>query len=139
MAQEHPVSKPVSGLADISLSALPDDGLSRESMLQLFDQDEELLAELAELFLADSPALLSEIQAGVRALDAAAVERAAHALKGSVGNFGAKRALELSRRMEVMGRSRDLRGAPETLAALQEEMARLSALMTAQVAREKPR
>jgi two-component system sensor histidine kinase/response regulator len=139
MAQEHPVSNPVRGLADISWSALPDDAPSRESMLQLFDQDEELLTELAVLFLADSPALLSEIQAGVAALDAWRVERAAHALKGSVGNFGAKRAFELSRRLEVMGRSHDLRSAAETLTALDEEMARLSALMTAEAAREKPR
>ena len=137
MASEYPISKPVEVVADISSPALPDDRLSRESMLQVFDQDAALLRELAELFLADSPILLNDIQTGVAALDAAKVERAAHTLKGSVGNFGAKRAFELSRRIEAMARNHDLGGAPETLAALNQEMARVSALMAAEVAREK--
>jgi HPt (histidine-containing phosphotransfer) domain-containing protein len=139
MAADQPVSKRVEGPSDTSASALPDDELSHESMLELFEQDAALLSELAELFLEDSPALLHDIQAGVAALDAGMVERAAHTLKGSVGNFGAKRALELARRIEAMARGRDLSGAPEALSALEQEMARVSALMAAEVPREKLR
>ena len=137
MAQELPVTKPVDVVADASSLALPDDLLSRESMLQVFDQDAALLCELAELFLEDSPVLLNDIQTGVAALDAAKVERAAHTLKGSVGNFGAKRAFELARRIEAMARNHDLAGAPEALTALGQEMARVCALMAAEVAPEK--
>ena len=137
MASEYPGSKPVEVVADVFSPPLPDELLSRESMLQVFDQDAALLCELAELFLADSPILLNHIQTGVAALDAEKVERAAHTLKGSVGNFGAKRAFELSRRIEAMARNHDLGGAPEALTALDQEMARVSAVMAAEVAREK--
>ena len=51
--------------------------------------------------------------------DAVKLENAAHALKGSVANFGARDAVEASLNLETLGRNRDLAGATESLAALE--------------------
>ena len=131
MALEHQISHPGDIPTNDFSASLPEDALSRESLLELFDQDAQLLAELAELFLADSRGLLSGLAAGVAAGDAVKVEHAAHALKGSVGNFGAKRAAELARRIETMGRNHDLGGAAPVLRELSEEISRVNILLTA--------
>ena len=138
MAPEQPVSKRAKEPANASASIMPADVMNRESLLELFDQDETLLSELAELFLDDSTRLMQDIRAGVAAFDAEKVERAAHTLKGSVGNFGAKRGFELARRMEAMGRGHDLVGAPQALIALEEEMSCISASL-AEVVRREPK
>jgi HPt (histidine-containing phosphotransfer) domain-containing protein len=87
--------------------------------------DKELLEEVAQLFLETSPDLVAEIGRAVAAGNAEALERAAHTLKGSVGNFGAEAAFEAALRLEKMGRSRDLSGVEAALRALEEEMERL--------------
>jgi len=127
MATERPGSKQAERPADASGSGLPEEDLSRAALLELFGEDEDLLRELVGLFLEDSPALLNDLRAGVAGQDAAKVERAAHTLKGSVGNFGAKGTAELALRLEIMGRTRDLGGAPEALTALERELQRISA------------
>jgi len=53
------------------------------------DGDPELLVDLIQMYLADSPAKLDAIMRGIAARDWEQVERAAHALKGSSGNLGA--------------------------------------------------
>jgi two-component system sensor histidine kinase/response regulator len=135
MATERPGSKQAERPADASLDGLPEDGLSRAALLELFGEDEDLLRELVGLFLEDSPALLNDLRAGVAGQDAVKVERAAHSLKGSVGNFGATRLAELARRLEAMGRARDLDSAPDALTALEQELARISARL-GEIARE---
>jgi HPt (histidine-containing phosphotransfer) domain-containing protein len=87
--------------------------------------DKELLEEVAQLFLDTSPHLLAGIRQAVAARDAPALERSAHTLKGSVGNFGAEAAFQAALRLERIGRSRDLSGAEEALQALEGEMERL--------------
>ena len=54
-----------------------------------------LLKELVGLFLNEIPELLTDLRKAVKAGDANAIERAAHKLKGSVGNFAARPSLRL--------------------------------------------
>ena len=61
--------------------------------------------------------------------DDQAVERAAHKLKGSVGIFGAERALDVAQALENMGREGDLTGAEEACLRLDEEIGRLKGAM----------
>jgi len=138
MATERPGTKAVETPANAASNGAPEEDLSRAALLELFGEDENLLRELVGLFLEDSPPLLNDLRAGVAGLDAAMVERAAHALKGSVGNFGAKRLAELARQLETMGRARDLAGAREALTALEQELERVSAQLVG-VAAEKSR
>ena len=80
----------------------------RAAALDEVDGDEELLGELAQIFLEDSTRLLSAVQSAAAAGDAGQLMRAAHALKGSVANFGARRAVEAALRLESMGKDGDV-------------------------------
>ncbi len=80
--------------------------------------DEELLKELGDLFLEEYPRLLAEIHDAHKQGAAAQLGRAAHSLKGSVANFGAKDAVELATQLEQCGVKGDLDAVDEVLHAL---------------------
>ena len=110
------------------ISALPateSEVLDTAAILERVDGDVKLLTEIADLFIHDSPKLLAEIQESVVRGDGLRLERAAHRLKGSAGNFGARTVYEKASRLEEMGREKDLRHAGEACAELEEAMARL--------------
>ena len=88
---------------------VPDPGtcFDRASALAGLDGDEALLRDLAELFLADCPRLLAAFRGAVAARDPARIARAAHAIKGSVANFGAPAATAAAQRLESLGRHAD--------------------------------
>jgi PAS domain S-box-containing protein len=100
-------------------------GLDRAAVLARLDGDEELLAELAGLFIQESPKRLSAIQQAIEQDDAKGLERAAHALKGSVGNFVIPTAVKAAQTLETMGREGNLAAADTAYAVLQEEIAGL--------------
>jgi CheY-like chemotaxis protein len=87
--------------------------------------DRELLAQMVELFRAESPKMLSDVRKSVVSSDAAALARSAHALNGSMGNFGPTESFESARELERMGREGVLAGASERLSMLEEQVARL--------------
>jgi HPt (histidine-containing phosphotransfer) domain-containing protein len=95
--------------------------------MERLEGDQELLGELVELFLADSPRLLEEIRAAVESQDADQLMRAAHTLKGSVSNFCAPLAVEAAQKLEAQGRAGNLASAPQCLARLEQVMERLTA------------
>ena len=66
----------------------------RAAALEGLDGDEELLQDLAAVFLEDSPRLMAAVRQAVAEGDPGRLERAAHSLKGSVANFGARAASE---------------------------------------------
>ncbi|HEY1755397.1 MAG TPA: Hpt domain-containing protein [Bryobacteraceae bacterium] len=93
--------------------------LDREVALARMGGDEELLKEIAALFLENYQDWLRDLRQATARGDALMVERTAHGLKGSVANFGARNAVEASLNLEHLGRTRDLAGATESLAALE--------------------
>ena len=66
--------------------------------------------------------MVASIRGAIDASDADALRRAAHALKGSVANFAAERAVESARRLERMGIDRDLAAARPALRELEEAL-----------------
>ena len=70
--------------------------------------------------------MMSQIREAIRQGSAAELESGAHALKGSVSNFGAKTAVNLSQKLEIMGRNRALGAAMDVFAELELEIGRLS-------------
>jgi signal transduction histidine kinase/CheY-like chemotaxis protein len=88
--------------------------------------DEELLREIAEMFLSDCPKLISNLRGTVARGDAEALGFAAHYLKGVVGNFYARAAVEATQRLETLADEGDVGGAAEALAAAEAEVERLS-------------
>jgi CheY-like chemotaxis protein/HPt (histidine-containing phosphotransfer) domain-containing protein len=84
-----------------------------------------LLAELVDIFCAERPRLIANLRHSVEAGDAKGVQEAAHAIKGTVGNFSAPAASEAARVLEAMGQQGVLTGAAGGLARLEDEVEHL--------------
>jgi len=93
--------------------------------LRRIDGDEELLREMCQLFLQESPKLLLQLQQAVAAGDADAIVRAAHSLKGESSCLSAARTSQAARQLEAIGRNQDLARARDSLAVLEQEIASL--------------
>lgn len=85
----------------------------------------DLLGRIIDLFLACAPERVETLQAAHRHGDAGAVERAAHALRSSAGNFGAARLVELTNRIEGYATSGDTTPRADLIAAAVREVERL--------------
>jgi len=121
-----PVSSGDSGGGAQPAPDLPD----RKALLELFEDDADLLCEVVETFLADCPRQLGAIKEALEASDAAGVERAAHSLKGSVGNFGAPAVFYSAQKLETIGRGGNLAEAPAAFADLEEKMRLLRSVLS---------
>jgi two-component system, sensor histidine kinase and response regulator len=120
------MSTPNSAKMSVSEASQADGVIDHAALLAGVDGNRRVLRELVRLFLADCPRHLAEIKEAIRRGDAGALGRAAHTLKGSVGNFAAKNAFAAARRLEIMGRDVDLDDAGKACATLEFELALLS-------------
>jgi PAS domain S-box-containing protein len=116
------VSEPPAG-AGACLPAVP--GVDRQAALAKLGGDEALFEEIVGLFLQEYPRRLEGIRDAVARGDARALNREAHALKGSAGYLGATELCAAAQRLEMMGSIGDLTQADEALQALQGETDRL--------------
>ena len=82
----------------------------------------DVLIEILNVFLAEVPRRIDRLKAAWRDGDAAAVQRAAHSLKGSSGNIGADALAEVSREIDERTKAGDLR-IDSLIAALDREYA----------------
>jgi len=90
------------------------------------DGDEELIKELAGLFLDDCPRRMEEIHQAILGRDASRLCFSAHALRGSVANIGASAATEAAARLEIAGREQDWGNVDPAWASLEHAIARLT-------------
>lgn len=88
--------------------------------------DENLLAELASIFLEEYPEILGNVCTAINNNDGEALVYYAHALKGSVSNFVAGDTESAARKLEHIGREGDLADAPEVLNELEKALSRLA-------------
>jgi len=84
--------------------------------------DQELLADLARVFLNDYGNQLADIRQSLQDADLSKLERAAHSLKGSVSNFGAQRSFSVAFELEKAARSNDLESCHHLSRALAAEL-----------------
>ena len=110
--------------------ATPNNGSSTAAvnfveLLQRFDGDRILLAELLEIFREEYPGQIRNAQRAIAQKDAAEVERWGHSLKGALGNLSAIRASALAGELEAMGRSGDLALAGPKLVQVEDELQRV--------------
>src|SRR5207248_240550 len=92
--------------------------------------DWELLREIGRLFLADYPQQLAGVRQAALHGDGAALERLAHGLKGSVGNFHAPAAVAAALCLERMGREGRMDGVEPALDALGRELELTASALT---------
>lgn len=72
------------------------------------DGDPELLLDLIRMFLDDGPSKVRAVTEGLLAGDFDKMERAAHSLKGSSGNLGAKLLQDVCEQIQVTARNHQL-------------------------------
>jgi len=91
--------------------------------------DRQLLRDIVEAFLDESPRLLATIRGAIEQSDGRTLQRAAHTLKGSTRYFGAAQAAEIALQLERMGARGQLAHARDSLVDVEREMARLTPLL----------
>jgi CheY-like chemotaxis protein/HPt (histidine-containing phosphotransfer) domain-containing protein len=83
----------------------------------------DLLSEMVDLFIKDAAERLDALRSALVNEDGKSFYIAAHALKGSCGNLGAKRMAALCDYLEEQGRAGRVRGLAPLVATLEEEFA----------------
>lgn len=76
-----------------------------DAALGRMEGDRELLEDMIEIFLGDYPNQVNEIRTAIANDDGENLTNAAHALKGSVGNFAAKNLFEIALSLEKDARN----------------------------------
>jgi signal transduction histidine kinase/DNA-binding response OmpR family regulator/HPt (histidine-containing phosphotransfer) domain-containing protein len=133
---KHAQSASILSIASPSALLLPPLPLPGASSFDLtealvrVDGDRELLGELAGIFLDSCPGYLESIHHALEQDDAQALTFAAHALKGSVGNFTKIGPFETARTLESLGRQGTMAGTTELFQKLEKEIASLQPVLT---------
>lgn len=97
-------SASVNSVEDVNATGSPKGpAVNRQAALLRLGDDEELFAELVQLFGEDAPVLLNEAQAAARAGEIELMVRRAHSLKGLCANFDAADAVSAAQIVENTG------------------------------------
>jgi two-component system sensor histidine kinase/response regulator len=100
-----------------------DQRFDRHAILARVEGDRRLLAKMVRMFGVQSEKLMGEIGETIALCDGPGLERAAHKLKGSLGNFGASTAAAKSAQLEEMGANGVWTNAAAACAELEAEVA----------------
>ncbi len=102
---------------------------SRTVLLDNLDGDTELLDRVTTLFKEHTPAYLDQMREAIAQRDGLALEKSAHTLLSSLGVFGAHRAREIARTLQVTGQLEDFDEAGQRFIELQKETDRIYAAL----------
>lgn len=97
------------------------------------DGEPDIVAEVGGLFIKYSPEKISAIEQSVEKGDAKGLQMAAHSLKSSSAYVGALGLSNLSKELEMMGRSQALQGAKVKADLLKSEYLRVLAALEAEI------
>ena len=81
----------------------------------------DVLTEVLKLFLEEVPPRIVRLRNAWQSGNIQEVQRAAHSLKGSAGNIGARRLHAVCRELDDKGRSGDMAALPRLVAAVTAE------------------
>lgn len=99
------------------------DSWSPAALVERLGGDETLARQLAAIFVAECPRMMAAVREAVSAGDASRIRRAAHALKGSVGNFTNQAPTTTALALEEAARRGDLGAAAALVPVLEREVA----------------
>jgi len=106
-------------------NAMDHEVFDKAELLSRLEGDEEILAEMIGIFLAECGPMVQHVSDAATSQDAGGLERSAHKLKGSLSIFGSRAAMQSAQILETMGHDGDLCSAAEVLARLREQIAAL--------------
>ncbi len=101
----------------------------RGRFLANVDGNLELMHEIAQLFLEECPRRLNALRDAVARRDRAALEQAAHTLKGSAGYISASGVFTAADTVETLARFGDFEEAHRACARLQQETHQLAQVL----------
>lgn len=101
-------------------------GFDMTALLAAFDNDTQLMAEVARLFITDAPALLTAIRGAIATANAEELARRAHDLKGMLRSFQADGPAQIAQSLEQMGKAGQLAGAENIMESLVKDVQQLS-------------
>ena len=120
-AEEEPAMPDIAGE--------PKRAFRMEDLLERLDNDGELAAEIAEVYLTESAKLQAEIAAAIERGDAAALRHHAHSIKGATGNIGDELLHDVAFQLETSGREGNLAHGAEVFAEFQRLLATTNAVL----------
>jgi len=119
---------------ETALSVSPIDQSVLDVIRDMEDEDDpDMLAEIIGLYLDKSAELLRSLQAAIANKDAESMRVAAHTLKSSSANVGARVLADLCRELEEQGRSGTLDNADTKLSHLNEEYRRVDVALSDEI------
>jgi signal transduction histidine kinase/DNA-binding response OmpR family regulator len=139
LVSAHRASSRIGAIASVSIDSSNTNKSPGADMGEVLDWEElqahvandtELLRELIRLFEDGCPKLMADIRAGIAAGDGLKISLAAHALKGSASNFGARATVNAARRLELAGRGGELASCYPALVDLEDAVVRLMAALS---------
>ncbi|MCA1832020.1 MAG: Hpt domain-containing protein [Actinomycetota bacterium] len=78
--------------------------------IRSLSSETDVLTEIVEMYVKDTPLRIEALRTAAEQTDAAAVQAAAHGLKGSSANLGVPRMTELSSAIEIAAKTGQLDG-----------------------------
>jgi HPt (histidine-containing phosphotransfer) domain-containing protein len=122
---EPPASSPT-----VPTSERPATCIDRSAALECMAGDEELLREIAGLFVQECPRQLEALGRAIVQGDVAGARRAAHTIKGAVVNFGARAAADLANQIEAIAKDGSLAQVGGLFADLKKQLSGVTAELT---------
>ena len=114
---------------DHGKTAQPEDlkgPIDMEDLLEIMDNDTELMKECFDEFIQTSNHLLDDIKNAIDEKNASNLDTAAHKFKGTLSYLSAGKGVDISARLELMGKEDRLEGAGEVYDALEKECKKIT-------------
>ena len=133
--EEPPPSSSSRRHVTTNIRSSPVDPAALEQLRAMRQGDSDLLLEVIELFLQETPDRLAALRDGLNRSDLPMVLRVAHTIRGSAGHLGARTLTALCARVEEKIRQGKPINAAFTLASIEEEVDRVREALIAEAER----
>jgi HPt (histidine-containing phosphotransfer) domain-containing protein len=114
------------------------DPMDLDVALERVDGDRAFLGEMAAMFLAEAPGLMSQIRDALAQGELASLVAPAHNLKNWAGNFAASVTSAELARLETFGRAGQLAAARASFPELERELGRLTRVLAQSITEPQP-
>jgi len=129
-AEKYGTPGPPLGRDAVDVNQEPPLLIDTQMLRDAFDRDWDFFKEIVDLFVIDCPRMIDLLRESLKAGDAAAFSRSAHAVKGMVRLFQAEEAAMMAQSLEEKGRNGDLDGAATAVDRLAVALDRLKSGLT---------
>lgn len=113
-----------------SNGTLPADNLiDWDSVMSICD-DEDVIKQVVEMFLKDSPKCLNSLAEAIKSANPKHIKMYAHSMKGASIQIGAKKLSDIALKLEHAGRDKDMEHVPAMFNELQDEYSKLTLFLS---------